>query len=110
MSVADVQISEHDGGVDLAVKVVPGSSRDKITGVWDIALRLAVSASPEGGKANKQVCALLAATFGVRKADVTITHGQTQPLKRVRIEGLSAAQARHALAAALEAKRRQSDP
>jgi uncharacterized protein (TIGR00251 family) len=101
MSAADIQITERDGGVELAVKVVPGSSRDKVTGVWDTALRIAVSAPPEGGKANKQVCVLLAATFGVRRADVTITHGQTQPLKRVRIEDLSATQARHALTAAL---------
>ena len=102
MSAADIQITEHDGGVELAVKVVPGSSRDKVTGVWDTALRVAVSAPPEGGKANKQVCALLAATFGVKRADVTITHGQTQPLKRVRIEGLSAAEARRALAGAID--------
>jgi uncharacterized protein (TIGR00251 family) len=109
MSAADIQITEQDGGVELTVKVVPGSSRDRVTGAWNTALRMAVSAPPEGGKANKHVCALLAATLGVRRADVTITHGHTQPLKRVRIEGLSAAHARRALAAALGSRNHQPD-
>ena len=85
---ADVQIVERDGGVEIAVKVVPGSSRSKIAGIWDMALRINVAAPPEAGKANKEVVRLLATTFGVRRGDVAITHGQTQPLKRVRIDGI----------------------
>ena len=96
-SAADVQITERAGGVEFSVKVVPGSSRDRIAGVWDTALRITVAAPPEAGKANKDVVRLLAATFGVRRGDVAITHGQTQPLKRVRIHGLSADHARQQL-------------
>ncbi len=97
----DVQLTEHAGGVELSVKVVPSSSRNKIAGVWDTALRLVVSAPPEAGKANKQVVRLLAETFGVKRGEVVIVQGQTQPLKRVRITGLTVGQTRQMLAAIL---------
>jgi uncharacterized protein (TIGR00251 family) len=100
---AAVQIVERAGGVELSVKVVPGSSRNQIAGVWDTSLRLAVTAPPEGGKANKQVVRLVADAFDVKRSDVTIVHGHTQPLKRVRIENLTAEQARQTLAALLDA-------
>jgi len=97
MSADSIQIAERNSGVEFSVKVVPGSSRNKIVGVWDTALRVAVAAPPEAGKANKEVVRLLAATFGVKRADVAITRGQTQPLKRVRIVGISAEHARRQL-------------
>jgi len=102
MSAADIQITEHDGGVELAVKVVPGSSRNQIAGVWDTSLRLAVTAPPEGGKANKQVIRLLADAFDVKRSAVAIVHGLTQPLKRIRIQGVTPAEARQTLTALLD--------
>jgi uncharacterized protein (TIGR00251 family) len=89
-----VQISEHEDGVELTVKVVPASSRNRIMGVWNKALRVAVAAPPEGGKANQKVVRLLAEAFDIKRGQVAITHGQTQPLKRVRVTGLSAKQVR----------------
>lgn len=104
MSVAaDVQITERNRGVEFAVKVVPGSSRSQIVGVWETALRVAVAAPPEGGQANKRVIQLLADTFAVKRGKVAITRGPTHPVKRVRIEGISAAQARRVLVAVLDA-------
>lgn len=98
----DIQIAERDGGVEFSVKVVPGSSRNQIAGVWDAALRIAVAAPPEAGKANKQVVRLLADTLAVKPADIAITHGQTQPLKRVRIAGISGELARRAIASVVD--------
>ncbi len=101
-SAADVQITERDGGVEFSVKVVPGSTRNQIAGVWDTSLRLAVTAPPEGGKANKQVIRLVADAFQVKRGDVAIVRGHTQPLKRVRIEGVTPAQARQTLITLLD--------
>ena len=98
---ADIQITDSDGGAEFSVKVVPGSSRTQLAGTWDTALRLTVAAPPEAGKANKEVVHLLATAFGVKRGDVAITHGQTQPLKRVRVAGLSAERARQTLRALL---------
>ncbi|MGB9626422.1 MAG: DUF167 domain-containing protein, partial [Phycisphaerae bacterium] len=47
------------GGVEVAVKVVPGSSRDRIMGVLGDALKIAVAAPPEKGKANQAVIEVL---------------------------------------------------
>lgn len=98
MATDGVEVREVSGGVEFAIKVVPGASRTGIAGVWGTALKVAVAAPPEGGKANAAVIKLLAAVFGVRKADVTIVHGQTQPVKRVAVRGFRAEQVRARLA------------
>lgn len=86
-----------DGFVDLEIVVVPGASRSRVIGAHWTALRIAVSAPPERGKANDAVCALLAEFFGVREANVAIASGHSGRTKRVRITGLSAAAALAAL-------------
>ena len=53
-----VELVERAGGVELSVKVVPGASRTKVAGVWGVALRIAVAAPPEAGKANAAVVKL----------------------------------------------------
>ena len=89
-----VEFTEKSGTVQFAVKVVPGASRTEITGRLGTALKVAVAAPPEGGKANAALIKLLAALCGVRRADITILRGHSQPHKRVAIAGLDAATAR----------------
>ncbi len=89
-------------GIRLHVKVVPGASRTKIAGVLGDRLKLAVAAPPEGGKANRAVCELLAEFFGVAERDVLITAGQSQPMKTIEIVGVTACAATEKLRAALE--------
>ncbi|MBI1373844.1 MAG: DUF167 domain-containing protein [Phycisphaera sp.] len=79
------------------MKVVPGGSRDQIVGLLGDALKVKVSAPPEGGKANKAVCALIAKATGVAKRDVAVVSGATQPHKRIGITGIDAATARQRL-------------
>jgi len=87
-------LRETADGVELAIKVVPGSSRDRIAGALGDALKLAVSAPPEKGKANKCVIDVLAAALGVKRNAVEIIAGHTQPRKTVRITGLTADEVR----------------
>ncbi len=96
--VSAIEIVGHRGGIELTVKVVPGASRTKVVGVWGSALKIAIAAPPEGGKANAAVTKLLAAVFGVRKADVSILSGHTTPLKRIGLAGITVAAARAHLA------------
>jgi uncharacterized protein (TIGR00251 family) len=95
---ADVELRDTPQGARLVVKVVPGASRDRLVGALGRALKLAVAAPPEGGKANAAVCKLLARSLGVKAADVTIVSGHTQPLKQVAVQGLTAADVRQRLA------------
>jgi uncharacterized protein (TIGR00251 family) len=76
-------------GVQVRVKVVPGASRSKIAGMLGDRLKVAVQAPPEGGKANKAVCELLAKTLNVPPRDVSVIAGTTQPLKTIEVLGIS---------------------
>lgn len=82
------------GGAVIAVKVVPGASRDKIAGVLGDALKIATSAPPEKGKANQAVGELLAKSLGVAARDVALHAGGINPRKEFLVRGLSAAQVR----------------
>ncbi len=75
----------------LHVKVVPGSSRDRIAGRYGEGIKVQVSAPPEGGKANQAVVAVIAAALGVRPQQVQILKGHTQPRKVVEIAGVEQA-------------------
>lgn len=55
----------------------------------DGALKIRIASPPVDGAANGELIKLLAKTFGVRKADVEITGGQTSKTKRIRIANLS---------------------
>ncbi|MGD8452251.1 MAG: DUF167 domain-containing protein [Phycisphaerae bacterium] len=91
------EVIEHEGGVEFHVKVVPGASRTRVMGLWGTALKVAVAAPPEGGKANAAVVALLAKTLEVSRGAVRIVSGQTQPRKRVSVAGLTAEAVRERL-------------
>ena len=75
----------------LNVKVVPGSSRDRVAGRYGDGIKVQVSAPPEGGKANKAVIEVIAAALGVRAQQVQIVKGQTKARKVVEISGMELA-------------------
>jgi len=58
-----VKLTADDSGVRIALKVVPGASRDRVMGTLGDALKVAVSKPPEGGAANRAVVQLLAAAL-----------------------------------------------
>ncbi len=68
----------------LNIRVVPGASRDQ----WvrdETGIRVRVQAPAVDGKANKRLRSFVARAFGVRASRVTIEHGETSRLKRLRI-------------------------
>ena len=73
----------------LNIKVVPGAKRDRVVGMYGDAIKLQVSAPPEGGKANLAVVEVLAEALGVKSHQVALLAGHAQPRKVVRVEGLS---------------------
>ena len=70
------------------IKVVPGSSRDRLVGRYGDAIKVQVSAPPERGKANAAVAALLADFLGIKPGQVELVSGGTNPRKQFRIWGL----------------------
>jgi uncharacterized protein len=88
--------AEADGTV-LAVKVVPGASRDRVVGVLGDCLKVATSAAAEKGKANAAVTRTLAAALGVDRRDVVLVAGQTNPRKEFLIRGAAPEEMRRRL-------------
>ena len=74
-------------GIHLTVKIVPGSSRTEIAGLYDNMLKIKVAAPPEKGKANKMLLEFLAKQLGLRKNALQITSGQTSAIKQIWLEG-----------------------
>ena len=79
--------SDNADGQLLRIKVIPGSSRERVAGMLGDRLKVQVQAPPEGGKANKAVIAVLAKWISCRRADLSIASGHTQPLKTVLYTG-----------------------
>jgi uncharacterized protein (TIGR00251 family) len=85
-----LKIQEADGGVVFSVKVIPASSRTTVSGLMDGMIKVKVSAAPEKGKANQCLIGFLAKQLGVKKSSIKIITGQTSPVKKVQVLGLSA--------------------
>lgn len=84
-------------GMHLRVKVVPGASRTKVSGLIGDRVKVTVAAPPEKGKANAALERLLAKLCGLRPRDVAVVVGQTSAAKTVLLRGVSAATIRAAL-------------
>jgi uncharacterized protein (TIGR00251 family) len=93
-----LKIRDVAGGCIIAVKVVPGASRDKIAGALGDRLKIATSAPPEKGKANAAVVAILAKSLGLDKRDVALVSGLTNARKELRIAGVTSREVRKRLA------------
>jgi uncharacterized protein len=81
-------VQPHPQGTLLAVKVVPGSSRDRIAGRLGERLKVCVRKPPERGAANEAVCGLVAKALNLRARDVVVVKGDTRPEKELLIQGL----------------------
>ncbi|MCK4602163.1 MAG: DUF167 domain-containing protein [Phycisphaerae bacterium] len=82
-----INVREVSGGAAIAVKVVPGSSRDKVAGVLGDCLKITTSAAAERGKANAAVVRILAAALGLDSRDIELISGPTSPRKEFRVAG-----------------------
>jgi len=82
-------------GLVLVVKAVPKSRRDAVVGVMATpeghALKVAVTAAPENGKANAAVATVVAKALNVSKSAVSVVSGATDRRKLLRVVGDPAA-------------------
>ena len=93
-------VERHSDGAVVAVKVVPGASRESIVGPLGERLKVTVSKPPSKGAANEAVCALLAAALGVRASEVEILRGGTRPEKELLVRGVGPEEVRRHLGVA----------
>ena len=72
-------------GGEIAVKVTPKTSRDRIA-VESDGIRIRVTAPPEDGKATRAAQTLLAKALGVAKSRLTLLRGTTSRDKLFRLD------------------------
>lgn len=90
---------QQGNGVNLLVRLKPRSSRQRIIGVEQGRLLVAVNAPAIAGKANKALIELIASAISVPKSSCRIIRGDSSRLKTVRIDGITGDELADALAA-----------
>lgn len=81
--------TNRDGRLLLRLYVQPRASRTRFAGVYDNAMKLAITAPPVDGKANAAVISFLASFFKLKKKNIEIRRGLQSRHKSILIDGLS---------------------
>jgi len=82
----------------IKVKAKTGAPREAVNGFMeDGTLKLAVSARPVRGAANRAIVALLARRLGLSRGKIRIVSGESSRTKLVEIDGLEPGQLKEAL-------------
>jgi uncharacterized protein (TIGR00251 family) len=84
-----IALTSDARGTVLPVKAQPGARREGVLGERAGALRVAVSAAPERGKANAAIVAVLADALRVKRSEIALLSGETSRDKRFLVEGLA---------------------
>ncbi len=87
MTAPGVDLSVVDRGVSLEVRVQPGARRNEVVGSHAQALKVRIAAPAVEGRANEELVAFLAKTFGLRRSKVIIRAGSSGRRKRIVLHG-----------------------
>ncbi|MEX0611311.1 MAG: DUF167 domain-containing protein [Pirellulales bacterium] len=92
-----IKIESSSRGVILSVLAQAGARRNAILGVRQGMLRVAVTAAPEKGKANRAIVDLLSEALDVPKSAIELVSGESSPQKRILILNADAERIRQSL-------------
>ena len=96
-----IAITEHVEGFVLPVRAQPGARKAGILGEQAGALKVAVTAPPEDGRANKALVEALREALGLKRSQVELLSGPAGRDKRFLIRGLTRAELAQRLAVLL---------
>lgn len=96
-----VELERHARGTVLPVRVHAGARQNALLGERRGMLRVAVTAAPEKGKANRAVIELLSDAFGLAKSNIELLTGETSRQKRFLFVGARPDSIRNAIATSL---------
>lgn len=98
-----IAVTDHAEGCVLPVRAQPGARRAGVQGEQAAALKVAVTASPQDGRANQALVEELRKALGVKRSQVELIGGQTSRDKRFLIRSLTRAELESRLTALLRA-------
>ena len=94
-----IVLTEHAEGWILPVRAQPGARRAGAQGEQAGALKVAVMAPPQDGRANQALAETLREVLRLKRSQVELIGGQTSRDKRFLIRGLTRAELESRLAA-----------
>ena len=96
-----IDISPHEEGCTLAIRAQPGARKSGVVGEQNGALKVAVTAPPEDGKANVALTELLREWLNVKRSQVELIGGATNRNKTFLIRGILPEELRNRIAQSL---------
>src|SRR5205814_7046035 len=87
-----IELADHPEGVVLPVRAQPGARKAGVLGEQAGALKLAVTAPPEDGRANAALIELVRELFGLKRSQVELVGGAKDRNKKVLIRGVTCAE------------------
>lgn len=92
-----LRIEARGDAVRILVRAIPRSRRAGVQGEHDGALKVGLASPPLEGRANRELCAMLAKLLGIAPSNVCVMAGQRGRLKWVEVVGLDEAAVRERL-------------
>src|SRR5262245_19338354 len=87
-----IELNEHPEGVILPVRAQPGAGKNAVRGEQNGMLKVSVTQVAEKGKANKSLAEVLAKGLGLKRSQIELIAGETQPQKKFLIRGVTRAE------------------
>ncbi len=84
-----IDITDHAEGCILPVHAQPGAKKAAVGGEHGGALKIAVTAPPEDGRANDALIEVLRDTLGLKRSQIDLIGGQTSRDKKFLIRGMT---------------------
>src|SRR5437867_655309 len=84
-----IKFTEHREGVILSVRAQPGGRINAIRGEQHGMLKVSVTQVAEKGKANKSLIEVLAKGLKLKRSQIELIAGETQPQKKFLIREIS---------------------
>lgn len=83
-----ISIQPHSEGATLAVRAQPGARKNAVLGEHSGALKVAVTAPPEDGRANAALVEVLKDWLGVKRSQIELLTGVTNRNKVFLVRGV----------------------
>jgi uncharacterized protein (TIGR00251 family) len=89
-----IELAAHAEGCTVAVRAQPGARKNGIVGEQNGALKVAVTAPADRGRANEALVEVLADALGLKKSQIILLGGATSRNKRFLLRGVTTDQMR----------------
>ena len=84
-----IALTDHAEGCVLPVRAQPGARKTGVLGEQAGSLKVAVTAPPEDGRANKALVEVLREVLHLKRSQIELLSGQTSREKRFLLKGVS---------------------